>query len=102
MPGSTQQPCRTDYGVPALGDRPVDLPWSRQLNDAPQLSNAKTTLFKLEGSHQFNDTWQLKAKALSVRGSTAEVDVTPYRVDLGAGVSPLDTCDGSGVAQCRY
>lgn len=93
---------RTDYGVPALGDRPVNLPWSRQLNDAPELSNAKTTLFKLEGAHQFNDTWQVKAKALSVRGTTAEVDVTPYRVDLGAGVSPLDACDGAGTTQCRY
>ncbi|MET3515829.1 iron complex outermembrane receptor protein [Pseudacidovorax sp. 1753] len=93
---------RTDYGVPTNGDRPANLPWSRQFNDAPDLSNAKTAVFKVEGSHQIDDTWQVKAKALSARGTTAEVDVTPYRVDLGAGVSPLESCDGSGATLCRY
>ncbi|WP_374684692.1 TonB-dependent siderophore receptor [Variovorax sp. ZS18.2.2] len=98
----SSQRYRTDYGVPAIGDRPVDLPWSRQFNDSPALSGTRTTSLKLEGSHQLSDTWQLKGKVLSVRGDTSEVDVTPYRVDLGAGVLPGDSCSGSGNPMCRY
>lgn len=98
---STQR-YRTDYGVPAIGDRPADLPWSRQFNDSPTLSGTKTTSFKIEGSHQLSDAWQVKGKVLSVRGDTSEMDVTPYRVDLGAGMSPGDNCSGSGNPMCRY
>lgn len=34
---------RTDYGVPSIGNRPANLPWSTQYNDSPDLSYAKTT-----------------------------------------------------------
>lgn len=93
---------RTDYGIPAIGNRPADLPWSRQFNDAPDLSSAKTTSFKLDASHQLNDTWQVKAKLLRLRSDTSEVDIAPYRTDLGAGTAPNQTCSGTGNPLCRY
>ncbi|GLS16711.1 TonB-dependent siderophore receptor [Hydrogenophaga electricum] len=93
---------RTDYGIPAVGDRPADLPWSRQYNDSPYLSSAKTTSFKLDASHQFNDTWQLKGRLLSLNSDTAEMDIATYRADLGMGMLPGQTCPGTGDPLCRY
>ncbi|WP_234265522.1 TonB-dependent siderophore receptor [Hydrogenophaga sp. NFH-34] len=93
---------RTDYGIPAVGDRPADLPWSRQYNDSPYLSSAKTTSFKLDASHRFNDTWQLKGRLLSLNSDTAEMDIATYRADLGMGMLPGQTCPGTGDPLCRY
>lgn len=99
----TDQRYRTDYGIPAVGNRPADLPWSRQFNDSPYLSGAKTTSLKLDASHQLNDTWQVKAKLLSLRSDTAEMDISPYRVDLSGGFAPPDqVCPGTGDPLCRY
>lgn len=93
---------RTDYGIPAVGDRPADLPWSRQYNDSPYLSSAKTTSFKLDASHQFNDTWQLKGRLLRLNSDTAEMDIATYRGDYGMGMLPGQTCPGTGDPLCRY
>lgn len=98
----TDQRYRTDYGVPAIADRPADLPWSRQFNDSPYLSSTKTTSLKLDASHQLNDTWQIKAKLLSLRSDTSEMDIGSYRVDLGAGTTPDQSCPGTGNPLCRY
>lgn len=98
----SDQHYRTDYGIPSIGNRPANLPWSTQYNDAPELSYAKTTMFKLDGYHRFNDTWKLDAKVVSVSSDTHEVDVSPYRVDLGLGMSPDQTCPGTGNPMCRY
>lgn len=98
----SDQRYRTDYGVPAFADRPADLPWSRQFNDSPDLSSSKTTSVRLEASHQLSDAWQLKAKALSLSSKTSEVDIAPYRVDLGAGATAADSCPGTGNPMCRY
>lgn len=93
---------RTDMGIPAIGNRPADLPWSRQFNDSPYLSSAKTTSFKLDASHQLNDTWQLKGRLLSLRSDTSEMDIYPYRVDMGMGMAPDQSCPGTGNPLCRY
>ncbi len=98
----THQRYRTDYGIPAFGDRPADLPWSRQFNDSPELSSAKTTSLRLDASHRIDDTWQVKARALRLRSDTAEMDISPYRVDLGAGMTPEQSCPGTGNPLCRY
>ncbi len=93
---------RTDMGIPAVGNRPADLPWSRQFNDSPYLSSAKTTSLKLDASHQLNDTWQFKAKLLSLRSDTSEMDIYTYRGDYGLGTAPDQTCPGTGNPLCRY
>ena len=98
----TDQRYRTDYGVPAIGDRPADLPWSTQLNDAPTLSYAKTTSLRLDAAHKLSDTWQIKAKLMSLRSDTSEVDIAPYRGDLGLGTTAAQTCPGTATTQCRY
>lgn len=98
----SDQRYRTDYGVPAVGSRPADLPWSRQFNDAPDLSFSKTTSLRLEVDHRLSAAWQVKGKLLSLRSDTAEVDIAPYRVDLGAGMTPDAACPGTGNPMCRY
>ncbi|CAN5447764.1 TonB-dependent siderophore receptor [soil metagenome] len=98
----TNERYRTDYGVPAIGDRPADLPWSRQFNDAPDLSSTRTTSLKLDATHRFSDAWRVKVKLLSLRSDTSEIDVAPYRGDLGLGTTPAQTCPGTATTQCRY
>ena len=98
----TNEHYRTDYGVPAIGDRPADLPWSRQFNDAPNLSSTKTTSLKLDATHKISDAWQVKVKLLSLRSDTSEIDVAPYRGDLGLGTTPAQTCPGTATTLCRY
>lgn len=98
----TGQRYRTDYGVPAIGDRPADLPWSRQFNDSPDLSSTKTTSLKLDATHKFSDAWQVKVKLLSLRSDSSEVDIASYRGDLGLGTSPAQTCPGTATTLCRY
>lgn len=93
---------RTDYGIPAVGNRPADLPWSRQYNDSPYLSSAKTTSLKLDASHQLNDAWEIKGRLLSLRSDTSEIDIAPYRVDMGMAMLPSQTCPGTGDPMCRY
>ncbi|WAC73095.1 TonB-dependent siderophore receptor [Roseateles sp. SL47] len=98
----SDQRYRTDYGVPAAGNRPADLPWSRQFNDSPELSSSKTTSLRLELEHRLSSQWQIKSKLLSLRSDTSEVDIAPYRVDLGAGTTADDSCPGTGNPICRY
>lgn len=94
---------RTDLGIPAIGDRPADLPWSRQFNDSPHLSSTKTRSFKLEISRQLSDVWTVKAKLLSLTSDTAEMDISPYRMDLSGGFgAPDQVCPGTGNPLCRY
>ena len=93
---------RTDMGIPAIGARPADLPWSRQFNDSPYLSSAKTTTVKLDAAHQLNDTWRIKGRLMRLRSSTSEMDIYPYRGDYGMGSSAAQTCPGTGNALCRY
>lgn len=96
------QKYRNDYGIPTIGNRPASLPRERQFNDSPNLSTSKTTSLKLEASHQFSDAWKLKAKVLTVSSDTSEVDVAPYRVDLGMAMTSTATCPGTGNPLCRY
>ncbi|MFG6414321.1 TonB-dependent siderophore receptor [Roseateles sp. DC23W] len=98
----SDQRYRTDYGIPAVGNRPADLPWERQFNDSPYLSSGKTTSLKLEGEHRLSSAWQLKGKLLSLRSDTSEMDIATYRADYMAGMTPDATCPGTGNPLCRY
>jgi iron complex outermembrane receptor protein len=46
--------------------------------------------------------WQVRAKLMSLRSDTSEVDIAPYRGDLGLGTTPAQTCPGTATTQCRY
>ncbi|MBX3022946.1 MAG: TonB-dependent siderophore receptor [Bdellovibrionales bacterium] len=93
---------RSDLGVPSEGNRPKDLPWSRQFNDSPLLSYAKTSLVKLDIVQQLRGSWEIKAKALNVESKTLEADIVTRRTDWGKGPTPSDTCNASGNPLCRY
>lgn len=98
------QQYRNDFGIPADGDRPADLPRSRQFNDAPELSTVDSDIVTLDAQARLSTTWRLKARAVSMRAKTHEVDIWPYRVDLGMGPTPSDTCADTTplTTLCRY
>lgn len=89
---------RNDYGVPAFGDRPAELPRSRQFNDAPELSRIRATTGRIEVDHLFSPGWRLSARALALSSDTREVDVVPYRLDL----TTFEDCVARNNELCRY
>lgn len=85
------QEYRNDYGIPAVGNRPANVPDSRQYNDAPELSSVKNTSVLLEARRKLNDNWSLKARVLTLEADTHEVDISPYRIDLTTGEDRAET-----------
>lgn len=98
------QKYRNDFGVPAEGNRPADLPRSRQFNDAPELSSITSDTLTLDASTRIADGWTLKGRAVTMRAQVRERDVWPWRADLGAGPAPADTCADTNPLStlCRY
>lgn len=76
---------RNDYGIPADGNRPADIPLSTAYNDAPVLSKAETQLYRLDIDQGIGGEWQLRLRGIHMRSDTREVDVAPYRFDLTTG-----------------
>ena len=95
------QKYRNDFGIPADGNRPADLPRSRQYNDAPELSSMTSDSLLLDAQTRLDANWTLKGRVVSMRAKTHEVDVWPYRENYGLAA---ETCDNSGGLNrlCRY
>lgn len=89
---------RNDYGIPAIGDRPADLPRATAYNDAPQLSRNRTASYRLDVSRDIAAGWQLKLHGVHLHAATRDVDITPYRVDVATG----DDCLAATGRLCRY
>jgi iron complex outermembrane recepter protein len=98
------QKYRNDFGVPAEGDRPAALPRSTQFNDAPELSSVNSNTVVLDASTTVAEGWTAKGRVAVMRGQTQEIDVWPWRVNLGAGPTPADTCADTVplTTLCRY
>jgi iron complex outermembrane recepter protein len=94
------QKYRNDFGIPADGDRPANLPRTRQYNDSPDLSSIDSDSVLLDAQTKVAPNWTLKGRVVSMRAKTHEVDVWPYRDNLIG----LDTCDNSAglTTLCRY
>lgn len=98
------QKYRNDFGIYADGDRPANVPRSLQFNNAPELSTFDSQSLTLDAQTRLSTAWTLKARAVTMRAKTKEVDIWPYRVDLGAGSGPADSCVETNPLQtmCRY
>lgn len=92
------QAYRNDYGVPAIGNRPGNFPWSRQYNNSPDLSSIDSRILRIQGSRELSPIWTVTGKVLSLWGGFAEADLTPYRFDLNAG----GNCLAATGSLCRY
>ncbi len=94
------QKYRNDFGIPADGIRPANLPRTRQYNDSPDLSSITSDSVLLDAQTKVAPNWTLKGRVVSMRAKTREVDVWPYRENLIG----LDTCDNSAglTTLCRY
>ncbi len=94
------QKYRNDFGIPADGNRPANLPRSRQYNDSPDLSSFTSDSVLLDAQTKLAPNWTLKGRVVSMRAKTHEVDVWPYRENLIGS----DTCDNTdGLTRlCRY
>lgn len=95
------QTYRNDFGIPADGDRPADLPRNRQFNDSPELSKIDSNSLLLDAKTRLSSNWTLKGRLVSLRSDTREVDVWPYRENYFLNT---ETCDNSaGLSRlCRY
>lgn len=87
------QAWRNDYGVPSLGDRPLNLPYySSQFNDSPVLSTTQPRSARLTLRQDLAKTWRLNVNFLSLISNSYEADITPYGSNLATGAD----CLGSG------
>lgn len=95
------QKYRNDFGVPADGDRPANLPRTRQYNDAPELSTITSNSVVLDAQTKLAPDWTLKGRIVAMRAKSHEVDVWPYRENYGLGT---ETCDNTAglTTLCRY
>ena len=95
------QTYRNDFGIPADGDRPADLPPTRQFNDSPELSKIDSNSLLLDAKTRMSPNWTLKGRLVSLRSDTREVDVWPYRENYFLNG---ETCDNSAGLNrlCRY
>jgi iron complex outermembrane receptor protein len=95
------QTYRNDFGIPADGERPAQLPASRQYNDAPELSKITSDSVLLDAKTRLSPNWMIKGRVVSMRAKTREVDVWPYRENYGLAA---ETCDNTGGLDrlCRY
>jgi len=96
----TNQAYRNDYGIPAdvTTGRPYNLPWNRQFNDAPELSNVRPFSASINARHQLSPRWGLTGRAALVTADTREVDIAPYRINLTTG----EDCLATNNELCRY
>ena len=93
------QAYRNDYGVPSLGDRPLNLPYySSQFNDSPVLSTTQPRSARLTLEQQFSRGWNLNVKFLSLVSNYYDADITPYGSNLATGAD----CLGSGQECLQY
>lgn len=52
----------TDFGIPAQGDRPVDIPRERNLGEPFTFSESDEILLGFNWSHEFNEQWKIRHK----------------------------------------
>lgn len=94
----TNQAYRNDFGVPADGNRPADLPWRRQFNNSNDLSTVATKILRLRAQHEIGSKWTVSGLYVGLWGSMFENDVWPYRIDLTTG----EDCFAARGELCRY
>jgi iron complex outermembrane receptor protein len=51
-----------DFGIPAVGDRPANIPRERNLGEPFAYSKSDDILLGMNWSHQFNDQWKISHK----------------------------------------
>ena len=93
------QAYRNDYGVPSLGDRPLNLPYySSQYNNSPVLSTTQPRSARLTLEQELARGWNLNVKFLSLVSNYYDADITPYGSNLATGAD----CLGSGDECLQY
>ncbi len=92
------QAYRNDYGVPSLGDRPLNLPYYRQFNDSPVLSTTQPRSARLTLEQELARRWHLNVNFLSLVSNYYDADITPYGSNLSTGAD----CLGSGYECLQY
>lgn len=56
----------TDFGIPAQGNRPINIPRERNLGEDFTFSESDETLAGINWSHEFNDNWKVQHKFNSI------------------------------------
>lgn len=67
-----------DYGVVAVGNRPVDVPRSRFLGESTDRSNLKLYNTVATLTHALNDSWQVRARFNHLRRDTVDPQTSGF------------------------
>lgn len=94
------QKYRTDFGVPAIGNRPAPIASNIQYNNSPDLSSITSDALTVDGQTQVAQDWTLKGRLAHVTSKTHEVDIWPWR-DSGW-YSGGATCMAGSANICRF
>jgi iron complex outermembrane recepter protein len=70
---ATNQVYRPDYGIPALGGRPVDIPSDRQLGEPFGNSTTNNRLLELHADVALTDAMRLAVDATYLRAHAASI-----------------------------
>ena len=92
------QAYRNDYGVPSVGDRPLNLPYYRQFNDSPVLAATQPRSARLTLEQEVSRGWRLNVNFLSLVSNYYDADITPYGINLSTGAD----CLSSGYECLQY
>jgi iron complex outermembrane receptor protein len=73
-----------DRGIPAVGDRPADVPRGRNYSEPDAFHINKSAIFAFDWSHRLNDTWALRQNFMLERGKGHGLEYQQARaVDFG-------------------
>lgn len=101
-------PTGFDNGIPAVGDRPADVPPGRYLGD-PTLEYFERDdyLVNLNFTHEFNADWKIDYRGMFTRRNWTYAEVIPFRLDEATGMmmrryNRFNTKSDPGVADRWY
>jgi iron complex outermembrane receptor protein len=95
-----EQKYRTDFGVPAIGNRPANIASNIQYNNSPELSGVKSNSLVVDAQTEIANGWTLKGRVAHITSKTHEVDIWPWR-DSGY-YSGGNTCLAGSSSICRF
>jgi iron complex outermembrane recepter protein len=87
----------TDFGIPAKGNRPVNIPRKRNLGEPFAFSKSDDVLLGFNWSHEFNDQWKIQHK-FNANFTHEDDDVI---IGLGDGIASNSTIFGRSYSGFR-
>jgi iron complex outermembrane receptor protein len=73
----SNQSYRSDFGIPAIGDRPADIPLENQFNEGWPLNSTESLALRLEYDQTLSDNWNLNFNGFYLDQQSEQYDIIP-------------------------